>query len=174
MRLPMVLILLLAVAVAAGAGWHFLGAPPVAVETEDDDPVVDAEPSVPDEVPASPGPAVVELPVAVVPRVGILAEGDELPPAGTATPGTQDRLHETLLSGDPSTLSGADLVRQVADAAYLRVGNEADLEALRQLAPDPGWGTDGVPLMEVLELWRRSGFEVESRGQYLLVTPRSE
>ena len=107
--------------------------------------------------------------------MAILAAGKEPPettPTGTAP---LDALLESGLEGDPSGLSGRDLVRAVAQVAPLRLRRASDLEALRALGPDPDWPREArIPLLEVVEYWRRAGFEVESRGDVLLVTRHGE
>ena len=179
MRLPTVLILLLAALAVAGAAWLFLDASPVAVETWDDDPFPESTSDVTDEPerPALPRrTAVVELPVEEeTPRVAVLAAGTELPPHGAADPTALNALHEASLGASPAGMGGAELVQAIGKVAYVRFRSQADLDAVERLGPDPDWPPDPeFPLMEVLEHWRRAGFEVDFRGQYLLVVRRDE
>ena len=179
MRLPAVLILLLAAGVAAAAAWHFLGAPSVTVEEEDDAPFRASAPGElggPSDVAARPGPEVVELPPdREVRRVAVLAAGAVLPPHGAADPATLDALHETRVEGDPVALSGEELIERAGRVTLVRFGTEADQRAIERLGPDPDWPEDdGLPLAEVLEHWRRVGFVVEMRGPYLVVLRHDE
>ena len=170
------LVLLLAVAVAVGAAWLFLGAAPETGELEEDEALPEPPPREPDRAAPPARPEVVELPRdPEVERVAILAAGKEPPEATPTGPAPLDALLDSALDGDPSGLSGPDLVRAVARVAPLRLRNASDLEALRALGPDPEWPRGArIPLLEVVEYWRRAGFEVESRGDVLLLTRHGE
>ncbi len=120
-----------------------------------------------------PGPAApIELPVVVHPRVAVLAEGESLPPRGSES--APQALHELQFEPGEGPITGEDLIRSVGKAIYLRARSSADLQALEAVDPDPAWAEAPVPLTEVLELWRREGFEVVEAGHVLIVTRRRE
>ena len=179
MRPTTLLVLLLVVAAATGAAWLLLQESPAEIEVLEDDPFPEAEPA-----PAAGGPrtepptrpAVVEAPApSAEPRVAVLAEGARLPGHGTVDRAALDALHETFVEGDPVALSGAELLEVVGRVTLVRLRSEADLKALQRLGPDPDWPQDDpLPITEVLEHWRREGFEVETRGPYLVVTRRAD
>jgi len=178
MQSATLLVLLLVVVAAAGGAWLLLGGSSVGVETENDEPFPELVPSEPIERPEPPTqrPSVVVQPPTEPsrPRIAVLAEGEELPEeAGHAA--AMNALHETRLGDDPGSREGRELVQAVARVAYLRFRKEADLRELQQLGPDAEWPPDlEIRLVEVVEHWRRSGFEVEPRGLVLLVTRHEE
>ena len=183
MRLPTLLVLLLLALAVVGTTWQLLGTPTATDEVWDDDPFPDPEPieaAEPDGAPVAeplPRPAVVELPEEVArPRIAVLPPGAPLPPEDPDRSARVDvGLHESMLQGDPSGLSGDELLQVIAELAYLRFRSKADLETIRRLGPDPEWSADQeVPLVEVIEHWRRDGFDVELRGPYLVFTRLDE
>ena len=79
------------------------------------------------------------------------------------------------MEGDPVALNGAELIERIGRVTLVRFGSEADQQAIQRLGPDPDWPQDeGLPLAEVLEHWRRAGFDVEMRGPYLVVLRHDE
>jgi len=178
MHASTLLVLILGIAVAAGAAWFLLGPPSAPGELAENEESLAPPPRPAPDVPEPSTrrePMVVEPPTQVsIPRIAVLAEGEELPEEA-GDPAAVDALHETGLGADPGSIGGAQLVQAVARVMALRFRTADVLEALERLGPDPEWPPDmDVRLGEVVEHWRRGGFEVQERGRFLLVTRPDE
>ena len=175
MRATALLLVLLLVGLLAGAAWWLLGEDASWEGTAEDDPFAEPAPDLVEPPPTPEPPGMVVTPVEPPKApVAVLDPGEDVPAAEPAAE-AMERLHEERLGGDTSGLDGASLLQAVGRRVPVRLRRAADRRALEALGVDPDWPPgDDLPLIEVVEHWRRAGFEVELRGSVLLVTRPDE